>query len=201
MGFLPGGKNPARIVESRETSLNEGTLPPFINEGPSLHFMNMLSLQQRNPAPPVNLKSINEYELKENQHMNEQQAQLAGTIVALGATITEAMDDCPGFVPCGTPTQVIVNAINALGSEDSDELLQQMQTAAGFVQHVAGHRGVNAHAAADISNLSNDQQQLAQSIIDFAAKANVATATPDEATWLYRSLASFEHSSSDAERR
>lgn len=126
--------------------------------------------------------------------MNKQQNQLAGTIVALGATITEAMDDCPGFVPCGTPTQVIVNAINALGSDNPDELTQQTQTVAGFVQHVAGHRGVSAHAAADVSNLSQNQQQLAQEITDFAAKANVATTTPDEATWLYRSLASFENS-------
>lgn len=125
--------------------------------------------------------------------MNDQQSQLAGTIVALGATITEAMDDCPGFVPCGTPTQVIVRAINTLGSEDPHELAQQTQTVAGFVQHVAGHRGVHAHAAADVTNLPQDQQQLMQEMLDFASKTDVADITPDKAAWLYRSLASLEH--------
>ena len=50
--------------------------------------------------------------------MNEIQNELAGATVALGATITAAMDDAPGFVPCGTPAQVVLDALNAAGSAE-----------------------------------------------------------------------------------
>ena len=50
--------------------------------------------------------------------MNEIQNELAGAAVALGATITAAMDDAPGFVPCGTPAQVVIDALVAAGAAE-----------------------------------------------------------------------------------
>lgn len=131
--------------------------------------------------------------------MNEQQKQLAGNIVALGATITEAMDDCPGFVPCGTPAQITLDAIATLNADDDAEIARETQTVAGFVQHVAGHRGVRAHEPADVSNLSATQQQLVQKIAEFATGSNGSEVTPEQSSWLYRSLAAFEHDDAAAE--
>ncbi len=50
--------------------------------------------------------------------MSDQKKQLAGAVIALGATITDAMDDVPGFVPCGTPAQVILDAISTYTNAD-----------------------------------------------------------------------------------
>lgn len=124
--------------------------------------------------------------------MNEQQNRVAGLIVALGATITAAMDDVPGFVPCGTPTQVILSAISAVEKGDESELAQQEQTLGDFIQHVAGHRGVTPHDAANLEHLTPEQQQTAQRVRDFAATANAAKVTPETASKLYRDLASLE---------
>ena len=125
--------------------------------------------------------------------MNEIQNELAGAAVALGATITAAMDDTPGFVPCGTPAQVVIDALVAAGAaEPAASLPQQVAQVRGFVEHVSGHRGVPAHAGTDVTALSPAGKQLLDALLAFAASANAETLSADATSWLYRSLAALE---------
>ena len=125
--------------------------------------------------------------------MNEMQNELAGATVALGATITAAMDDAPGFVPCGTPAQVVLDALNAAGAaEPAADLPQQVAQVRGFVEHVSGHRGVAAHAGTDVAALSPAGKQLLDALLAFAASANAEALSADATSWLYRSLAALE---------
>lgn len=125
--------------------------------------------------------------------MNEMQNELAGATVALGATITAAMDDVPGFVPCGTPAQVVLDALVAAGAaEPATDLAQRVAQVRGFVEHVSGHRGVPAHAGTDVTALSPVGKQLLDALFSFAASANAESLSPDATSWLYRSLAALE---------
>lgn len=125
--------------------------------------------------------------------MNEIQNELAGATVALGATITAAMDDAPGFVPCGTPAQVVLDALNAAGTaEPETDLPQRVAQVRGFVEHVSGHRGVPAHTGTDVATLSPAGKQLLDALLGFAASANAETLSPEDTSWLYRSLAALE---------
>lgn len=131
--------------------------------------------------------------------MNDLQNELAGATVALGATITAAMDDVPGFVPCGTPSQVVTGALAAAGAEEAPaDLAARVQQVHGFVEHVADHRGVAPHADTDVKSISPAARQLLEALLGFAAAADAEGVTPDEAEWLYRSLAAVE--SGDDER-
>ncbi len=131
--------------------------------------------------------------------MNDLQNELAGATVALGATITAAMDDVPGFVPCGTPSQVVTGALAAAGTEEAPaDLAARVQQVHGFVEHVADHRGVASHADTDVKSISSAARQLLEALLGFAAAADAEGVTPDEAEWLYRSLAAVE--SGDDER-
>lgn len=104
--------------------------------------------------------------------MSDSKKQLAGAVVALGATITEAMDAVPGFVPCGTPAQVIVDAIRTYADGDDAAAAGTAQDVLGFVQHVSEHRGVTAHQAASLD--------------------------PARTEWMYRSLGALEAGSAKA---
>ncbi|MEE8703973.1 MAG: hypothetical protein SOH58_03035 [Olsenella sp.] len=131
--------------------------------------------------------------------MNDLQNELAGATVALGATITAAMDDVPGFVPCGTPSQVVTGALVATGADEAPaDLAARVQQVHGFVDHVADHRGVEPHADTDVTALSPAGRQLLEALLGFSASADADGVTPDEAEWLYRSLAAVE--SGDDER-
>ena len=73
--------------------------------------------------------------------MNEIQNELAGATVALGATITAAMDDAPGFVPCGTPAQVVLDALNAAAPLSPRRTSRSIsQAGARFCRACPGHR-------------------------------------------------------------
>ncbi|MDD5799567.1 MAG: hypothetical protein PUD09_02805 [Coriobacteriales bacterium] len=124
--------------------------------------------------------------------MSEQKNLLAGSVIALGATITEAMDDAPGFVPCGTPAQVILNAINTYAGSDDAAAAQTAQQVSGFVGHVSEHRGVTAHETADVEQLSDQQKELAQKVLDLAKAATADTMDPRQTEWLYRALGALE---------
>lgn len=124
--------------------------------------------------------------------MSEQKNLLAGSVIALGATITEAMDDAPGFVPCGTPAQVILNAINTYAGSDDAAAAQTAQQVSGFVGHVSEHRGVTAHETADVEQLSDQQKELAQKVLDLAKAATADTMDPQQTEWLYRALGALE---------
>ncbi len=124
--------------------------------------------------------------------MNGMQSELAGATIALGATIAGAMDDVPGFVPCGTPAQAVIEALGAAGTaEPETDLSQRIARVRGLVEHVSGHRGVPAHDGADVSALSPAAKRLLDALLVFAASANAETLSPDGASWLYRSLAAL----------
>lgn len=136
--------------------------------------------------------------------MNANNAQLAGALVGLGATITEAMDTIEGFVPCGHPAAVVIDNLVALNRDlSADELAERVQTVSDFIQHVSENRGVSAHAIADVSALGNSKGML------FAALEDVAAAVSPKGNlhqnvneWLYRSLDALERDSHEfAEER
>lgn len=129
--------------------------------------------------------------------MSEQKKQLAGSLIALGATITDAMDDVPGFLPCGTPAQVILNAINVYSNGDDATALETSQNVLGFIGHVSEHRGVTAHEMADVDALTSEQSQLAAKVLELA-QADANSLDPVKTEWLYRSLAALEPGNGNA---
>jgi hypothetical protein len=130
--------------------------------------------------------------------MSDQKKQLAGAVIALGATITDAMDDVPGFVPCGTPAQVILDAISTYSNADDAAAEQVTPNIVAFAGHVSEHRGVAAHELADVDALDDTQRQLAQRVLDLAATNTAATLEPAQVEWLYRSLGALEPGSGKA---
>lgn len=120
--------------------------------------------------------------------MSTAQDKLAGALVALGATITDAMDAAPGFVPCGTPSQVIIDALNTYAAADDAAITQTTPSILAFVEHVSDHRGVTAHEPAAVSG---DEAEPFKQVLAFAAEADPSAVTPDKAEWLYRALASL----------
>lgn len=131
--------------------------------------------------------------------MSDQKKQLAGAVIALGATITDAMDDVPGFVPCGTPAQVILDAIATYQNADDAAAEQVTPNIVAFVSHVSEHRGVPAHEPADVDALDQTQRELARRVLDLAAANTAATLEPAQVEWLYRALGALEPASDRAE--
>ncbi len=125
--------------------------------------------------------------------MTEEQLELVGATVGLGATIAAAMDAAPGFVPCGTPAQVVTDALRKAGAAEAPSGLQQdIADVSGFVGHVSEHRGVPAHGTADVSGLSEDGRSLLDALFGYSAACDADGLAPEDAAWLYRSLAALE---------
>lgn len=131
--------------------------------------------------------------------MSSSRKELAGSVIALGATITAAMDDAPGFVPCGTPAQVIISAIRCGAEGDAEAIGQTIQQVQGFIGHVSEHRGVTAHEPASTDGLAPAQTKLAQKLVSLALAKNADELSPAETEWLYRSLAALEPGNTTAE--
>ena len=142
--------------------------------------------------------AVNVNPAQKKNPMSDSKKQLAGAVVALGATITEAMDAVPGFVPCGTPAQVIVDAIRTYADGDDAAAAGTAQDVLGFVQHVNEHRGVTAHQLTDVDALSAEQSQLAQKVIDIATSAEAPSRDPARTEWMYRALGALEAGSAKA---
>ena len=98
------------------------------------------------------------------------------------------MDAAPGFVPCGTPSQVIIDALNTYAAADDAAIAQTTPNILAFVEHVSGHRGVTAHEPAAVRG---DDAEPFKQVLAFAAEADPSAVTPDKAEWLYRTLASL----------
>lgn len=122
--------------------------------------------------------------------MSSLQRDLLAQLIALGATISAAMDAEPGFMPCGTPTQVIVDALGVYAQETpaEDDLAAQIKITHNLCEHVGDHRGVEVHQSAQNLELSDAQQQLVRELIELAAQG----VEPASAERLYRGLASLE---------
>ena len=123
--------------------------------------------------------------------MNARQ-QLINALVGLGSTITEAMDEIEGFVPCGHPALVAVGAINAISNAtDEATLTEQVETVDNFIDHVAEHRGVTAYHGLDIE-LSGATAMLFDEVRAVAALMKTDGVKDTQANeWLYRSLAAI----------
>lgn len=126
--------------------------------------------------------------------------ELSGALAGLGATITEAMDNIEGFVPCGHPAQVVTDALDKLkNSEAAEELGSQVENVKGFIQHVAANRGVTAHDSADTSELSEVKAKLLDELQDLGGKIKQAgTHMPEVNEQLYRGLAAIKSEGDEA---
>lgn len=126
--------------------------------------------------------------------------ELAGALAGLGATITEAMDQIEGFVPCGHPAAVITDALTSLKESDvAEELGEKVETVKGFIQHVSANRGVTAHESADVSALSEAKAKLLDELQDVAARVKAAgTQLPEVNEALYRGLAAIKAEGDEA---
>ncbi len=126
--------------------------------------------------------------------MKTSNAQLAGALVGLGGTITQAMDELEGFVPCGHPAAVVIDGLVALDQELSEtELAEKTETVCGFIDHVSEHRGVPAHPVADVTELSSSRHELLDCLEDVASKLQPKGGLHQNINeWLYRSLAAID---------
>ena len=117
---------------------------------------------------------------------------LINALVGLGSTITEAMDEIEGFVPCGHPALVVADAVNVISDGKDDEALaEQLKTVDGFIDHVAEHRGVTAYHGLDI-DLTGTTAKLFDEIRTVATLMKTAgVKDPQVNEWLYRSLAAI----------
>lgn len=130
--------------------------------------------------------------------MSNTNQELAPAIAALGATITEAMDDQPGFVPCGTPAQVLITAIRAVEGDNEAAQEESLATVLSFIDHVSSHRGVTAHKPEQVEAPTAEQTALAEKVRTLALAHNADELGPDETAWLYRALAALGSDSSKA---
>lgn len=129
--------------------------------------------------------------------MQPNKTELFGALCGLGGTITEAMDNNPGFVPCGHPAAVVMEALEVCGTDaaSEDEIVAQTAMVQGFIEHVADHRGVSAHTGR-VDALSEAETALAEKLI--AAAPNTDPADPDAAQAFYRALAAIDAADASA---
>ncbi|SEH68845.1 MULTISPECIES: hypothetical protein [Atopobiaceae] len=132
--------------------------------------------------------------------MTDQQNRLLGAVVALGATIADAMDDAPGFTPCATPAQMILVGLRTCSAQDDTGVEQRIAETLELAAHVADHRGVAVHTAADVESFSPAQRRLADELQSRASAADIQMITETEVAWLYRALAALEGDDDQATR-
>ena len=126
--------------------------------------------------------------------MKNENAQLAGALIGLGGTITQAMNELEGFVPCGHPASVVIDGLVSLDANLTEgELAEKTETTCGFIEHVSEHRGVPAHAVADATSLSTTRRELLDNLESVAKKLQPKGGLHQNINeWLYRSLAALE---------
>lgn len=128
--------------------------------------------------------------------MNADNAQLAGALVGLGATISQAMDEIEDFVPCGHPSAVVIDALASLDSSlADDERREQLDAVTGLIDHVSEKRNVPAHSIYDMMELGGIKTRLLGELQDVAVIArNKKELDSRLNAWMYRSLAAIERS-------
>lgn len=133
------------------------------------------------------------------QTMKTANTQLAGALVGLGGTITQAMNEIEDFIPCGHPASVVIDGLAALEADLPDDVLaERIESVRGFIQHVSEHRGVPAHDVADMSALSGSRKELFDHIEKIARKLKPKGGLHQNVNaWLYRSLAAIEGTTED----
>lgn len=126
--------------------------------------------------------------------MKTANAPLAGALVGLGGTITQAMNELEGFVPCGHPASVVIDGLVALNKDLTEaELNEKTETVRGFIDHVSEHRGVPAHPVASMEDVSSSRHELLDCLEDVARKLQPKGGLHQNINeWMYRSLAAIE---------
>ena len=129
--------------------------------------------------------------------MSHAHDELIGALIGLGGTITRAMDQIEGFVPCGNPAAVVLGGLATWGNggvEDRD-LEGCAEQARGFIQHVSEHRGVEACPVFDASELTDADRALIDGLAKAAVEAScylMQGSYSDEINaYFYRALASI----------
>lgn len=126
--------------------------------------------------------------------MNAENTQLAGALVGLGATITQAMDELEDFVPCGHPASVVIDGLSSLNENlSADQRNEQLTTVTDLTDHVSEKRGVPAHSIADLSELGSIKTALLGELQNVACAVKHKTNLNQGVNaWIYRSLAAIE---------
>lgn len=139
--------------------------------------------------------AIEEFYMKAANHA------LAGALIGMGGTITNAMDANPGFMPCGRTAGVIIDNLSLLDTDiPADELAARTEEVLGFIDHVSAHRGVNPVPAHDAA-LTAAQIELLDALTELAAAvlpaAQAGTFSDKVDEYLYRSLAAIARGEED----
>lgn len=135
--------------------------------------------------------------------MKQQNAPIAGALVGLGATISQAMDENEGFVPCGHPAAVVLDGLRALGSPlDDAAYADKLEAIRGFIAHVSEHRNVPAHNGVDMNGVTGLRAQLL-SILEQVARIldDKEGLHQNINVWVYRSLAAIEEGGASVDER
>lgn len=136
--------------------------------------------------------------------MNKQNAALAGALVGLGGTITNAMNDNPEFVPCGRPAGIVMTNVAVLGDElPAGELAQRTQMVLALMNHVGEHHGAEVAGAYDASSLSPVKVALLDALTELTGLALPALQRGvndrETSAYFYRSLAAVAADDAAAE--
>lgn len=128
---------------------------------------------------------------------------LTGALVALGGTITNAMNDDPEFVPCGRPAGIVMGNVQALGLNLSDEeYAARASQVLALADHVGDHHGAKVEPAYDASALSPVKEQLLDALIELSATTLPALERGindrQVSAFFYRSLAAIAGEDKDA---
>ena len=126
--------------------------------------------------------------------MINENARLAGALVGLGGTISQAMDEIEDFIPCGHPATVVIDGLASLQARLSDEELnEKTESVCGLIDHVSKKRGVPVHSVANVEEFSGSQKELLARLADVACQLQTKEATHQNINvWLYRGLAALE---------
>lgn len=132
--------------------------------------------------------------------MINENARLAGALVGLGGTISQAMDEIEDFIPCGHPATVVIDGLASLQARLSDEELnEKTESVCGLIDHVSEKRGVPVHSVANVKEFSSSKKELLARLADVACQLQTKEATHQNINvWLYRGLAALEDESDTA---
>ena len=133
----------------------------------------------------------------------ELEDELLGALVGVGTTVTRAMDEVPGFVPCGKPAGIVMDGLLAASPASGAEegaLVDRIALTRDFIAHVSDHRGVAAGEEYDFSALraADPAERNLKLMLLFGLQAIAAYARPalgasgefrEIAAFLFRSLA------------
>ena len=103
--------------------------------------------------------------------------ELLAELCGLGATMTNAMEAVPGFVPCGHAFGVVIEGLYAsVACGSADELDELIAAVHDRSEHVSAHRGVEAGAVCAPAAATPEAALLLAALRGMAADAYCAMA-------------------------